>query len=207
MGLGLFIDRPLGYAKEVGEPDLTPLLAHEAFSPSIARRRWQEFKKLCTELAIPYDQSLDELFTNGPWPAGLPHAELAECPRPTVALCDVRKVADDFTILRTRPIGLLRMLGYFEFIQQLRERHRLGFLDEGKAPRLCVQAFDEANRPGLFLFDEQLRRRVEIVVDSSQGYRTRAGVELPKAGLRVVKVWEDTDDPGVLASVLLEPEA
>ena len=177
MGLGLFIDRPLGYAKEVGEPDLTPLLAHEGFSPSLARRRWHELKKLCADLAIPFDPALDDLFANGPWPAGLAHAELAECPRPTAALCDVRKVADDFVILRTRPIGLLRMLGYFDLA-----------LPDGKTPRLCVQAVDEAKQPKLVLFDEQLRQRVELIVDVSEGYRTRAGVELPRAGLRAAKI-------------------
>src|SRR5262249_10233631 len=35
LGIGLFIDRPFGYGKAVGEPDYTPLLAHEAFSASI----------------------------------------------------------------------------------------------------------------------------------------------------------------------------
>ena len=45
--MGVFIDRPLGYGKETGEPDLTPLLAHEAFSPSIAPRRQQELQNLC----------------------------------------------------------------------------------------------------------------------------------------------------------------
>ena len=53
MGLGLFIDRPLGYGKEIGAPDLTPLLAHEAFSPSLARQRQRELKKLCAGLGNP----------------------------------------------------------------------------------------------------------------------------------------------------------
>jgi len=112
MGLGLFIDRPLGYGKAIGEPDLTPLLAHEAFSPSLARRRWGELKKLCAELGIACDaEKLDSLFENGRWPAGLPHMELAECPRPTAALADVRKVANDFVILRTLPRGLALVVG------------------------------------------------------------------------------------------------
>src|SRR5262249_47309031 len=38
LGAALFIDRPFGWGKAVGEPDLTPLLAHLAYSPSIARR-------------------------------------------------------------------------------------------------------------------------------------------------------------------------
>ncbi|MBI3823586.1 MAG: hypothetical protein HY289_13030 [Planctomycetes bacterium] len=176
MGLGLFIDRPLGYAKAIGEPDLTPMLAHEAFSPSIARQRWQELKKLCAELAIPCDaERLDLLFEHGPWPTGLPHAEVRECPRPTAALCDVRKVADDFVILRTMPVGLRDMLDQFDL------RERLPFPDV----RLCTPEFDKAGQPVLVLYDTKLRQRVEIEVDASQGYACRAGVELPKPGLRV----------------------
>jgi hypothetical protein len=199
MGLGLFIDRPLGYAKQLGEPDLTPILAHEAFSPSLARRRWGELKKLCTELAIDVDANkLDAHFANSVWLAGLPHSELAECPRPVAALGDVRKVADDFVILRTRPVGLAQMLGHFNFVRTLRERYRIDFGNQSQTPRLCVQARGAARLSVLALYDEQLRRRVELGVDVAQGFITRAGVELPRAGLRVVAVWEDTNDPAVL---------
>jgi hypothetical protein len=48
------------------------------------------------------------------------------------------------------------------------------------------------------LYDDQLRRRVEIQVDVSKGYGCRAGVEYPRAGLRVTAVWEDTELPGEL---------
>lgn len=197
MGMGLFIDRPLGYGKEVAEPDLTPLLAHEAFSPSLARRRWRELKQFCAELEISIDAaSLDESFENGPWPAGLASAELAEAPRPVAALADVRKVAGDFVILRTLPVGLGELLRLFDW-RQLTERFRLRFLAEGP-PRLFVQAIDHAGGSVLTLFDGELRRRVELHVDARQGFQRRAGVEWPRAGLQVVAVWEDTDDPAVL---------
>jgi hypothetical protein len=180
MGLGLFIDRPLGYGKEIGEPDQTPLLAHEAFSPSLARGRWQELKSLCTELNIAIDtDQLDALFADGPWPDGLPHAELGECPRPTAALADVRKVADDFVILRTLPGGLARMLDLFDW-QPLQEQNASGFPLDGTA-RLCVQTKDGV----IAIFDEQFRRRIELRIDASQGFATRAGVEWPRAGLSV----------------------
>lgn len=181
MGLGLFIDRPLGYAKQIGEPDVTPMLAHEAFSPSIARRRWAELKSLCAELNVPVDAAkLDPLFENGPWPTGLPHAAVADCPRPVAALSDVRKVAGDFAILRTLPGGLERMLRW------------IGQGDILPKPRLCVPARDAQGRPVIALYDPELRRRVELAVDVSQGYVTRAGVELPRAGVRVMA--NDTAD-------------
>ena len=199
MGLGLFIDRPLGYAKQVGEPDLTPILAHEAFSPSIARRRWGELKRMCAELGIDFDASrLDALFESGDWPPGLPHADVAECPRPTAALADVRKVAADFVILRTKPVGLGQMIGNFNLMRTLCEHYRIDFGNNSQTPRLCVQAYDDARQPVLALYDEHLRRRVELRVDASQGYVRRGGVELPRAGLCVVAVWEDTEHPLML---------
>jgi hypothetical protein len=207
LGLGLFIDRPLGYPKAPAEPDLTPMLAHEAFSPSIARRRWHAILQLCDELGLAVDRTaIEPLFEQEPGPTGLPHARIADCPRPVAALSDVRKVADDFVIVRTKAAGLvLGMLAKFKLVQTLRQRYRMRFLDEIADLRLCVQGSDEANQPALLLYDEQLRKRVEIRVDASQGYVTRGGVELPRAGLCVVAVWEDTDDPAVLRRREIDP--
>ncbi|HZZ77228.1 MAG TPA: hypothetical protein VFE62_01840 [Gemmataceae bacterium] len=172
MGMGLFIDRPLGYAKQVGEPDLTPLLAHEAFSASIARRRWADLKELCADWNIAVDTAkLDAPFERGPWPDGLPHTVVAECPRPVAALCDVRKVANDFVILCTKPGGLRRMLDL------------VGWPKDAELPRLCAPSRDGA----IALYDERLRRIAELRVDASQGYITRAGVELPRAGVRITR--------------------
>jgi hypothetical protein len=197
MGTGLFVDRPLGYAKPPAEPDLTPLLAHEAFSPLLARRRWQELQRLCAELCLSFDQAcLQSHFQQGAWPAGLPHAELAKCPRPAAALTDVRQVADDFVVLRTLPGGAAEFMQLFDW-RALREKFSLRFLDAGTV-RLCVQALTEAQQSVLALYDPLLRRRLEMTVDVSQGYASRAGVEMPRAGLRVLTVWEDTDDPTLL---------
>jgi hypothetical protein len=175
MGLGVFIDRPLGYAKAVAEPDLTPLLAHEAFSPSLARRRWQEVKALCQTLAIAFDATqLDECFANGVWPAGLAHTVLANCPRPTAALADVRQVAEDFVILRTLPGGLRVVLDFLAAV------HALPAPTDWRC-RLCVQVVDGESGMRLALYDERLERRWEIACSGSAGYITRAGVELPRS--------------------------
>lgn len=198
LGLGIFIDRPLGYAKAPAEADLTPMLAHEAFSPSLARRRWQELVRLSSELGLTIDRTtLDPLFENGPWPAGLAHAQLAECPRPVAALTDVRKVADDFVILRTLPHGLAEFLYYCDW-RPLLERYRLRFLSERQV-RLCVQALDDKKEPVLAVYDALLRRRLELSVDAREGYASRAGIAWPRAGLRVLSVWEDTDEERALA--------
>ncbi len=195
MGLGVFIDRPFGYAKATAEPDLTLLLAHEAFSPALARRRWQELKKLGAELNISCGVAIFEAhFANGPWPSGLSHSELAECPRLIAALSDVRKVASDFIILRTLPAGLRSLR---DWLLPLHERYRLDFLANDRC-RLGVQAIDEFGKARLVIYDDRFRPRVELQVDASQGFVTRAGMEFPRAGLHVKRVWADTDGTDVL---------
>ena len=154
-GIGIFIDRPFGYAKAPARADQTPLLAYEAFSPSIARR-WQDLLRLCDELRVPMDRdALQVLFENGPWPTGLPHGEVAECPRPTAALCDVRKVADDFVIVLSARFGLIALCNRFALVQTLQGRFRLAFLQEREI-RLLVQVADGVNPPALALYDDRL---------------------------------------------------
>jgi hypothetical protein len=189
LGLGVFIDRPLGYAKAVGEPDQTPLFAYHAFSPSLARRRWQELARLGEALQLTIPARTEFV------PEGLPHTQIADCPRPVAAVSDVRRVADDFIILRMLSGGWGALRAIFDW-HALSQRYRLGgFMHE---VRWCVQALDEEHRPVLALFDKAGRRRLEMRVDASQGYRTRAGVEYPVAGLEILTVWEDTDNPKIL---------
>ncbi len=185
LGLGVFIDRPLGYAKATGETDQTPLLAHEAFSPSIARRRAKALRDLCDELEltveVPGGLEVEQI--------GIPHRDLAECPRPAAALADVRKVADDFVIVRTLPGGLTVFTEQIDW-QPLLERYRLAFLRTGII-RFVLQTRDMKGAAFLAVYDGRLRRRLELRVDDSRGFSIRAGVELPMAGLRVVRLWED----------------
>src|SRR5262249_26917008 len=172
LGIGLFIDRPLGYGKAVGEPDYTPLLAHEAFSISIARKRVMELAVIARELAldVPADlfDSVDHALQTMPV-RGLPAARLAEPGRPTAALADVRRVADDFVIIRTMPGGLREMLGYFDF----------GTLLQRVGPLRVVAMVQSPRGPVLGLFDDDYQLRMEAVVDESAGFVRRAGIELP----------------------------
>jgi hypothetical protein len=193
LGMGVFIDRPLGYAKAVAEPDQTPLLAHEAFSPPLARRRWQELQQICLGLNLAADEKLIEQHSAL---GGLPHIMLADCPRPVAALTDLRRVADDFVILRTLARGLDELMRLFAW-RTLATHFRLTFLDRHEV-RWCVQALDDERRPVLAIFDAAGRRRLDMRIDASQGYASRAGMEFPSAGLEVITVWEDTDDPAAL---------
>ena len=41
----------------------------------------------------------------------------------------------------------------------------------------------------LVVYDAALRRRMELAVDTSQGYQSRRGAEYPVGGLQVLRVW------------------
>jgi hypothetical protein len=196
LGVGLFIDRPLGYGKAVGEPDLTPMLAHQAFSLSIARRRVQELKQFAEELSLElpgdhFEAVAHELDRDAV--RGVPAALLAEPGRPTAALTDVRRVAPDFMIVRTMPGGLGEFLSYFDWTPR-RAVADLPFLRENRRPRV-VAVVQTPRGPVLGFFDDDYRCRLEATVDASAGFVRRAGIELPTKGLRIVAI-DDRDVSG-----------
>ena len=41
----------------------------------------------------------------------------------------------------------------------------------------------------LAIYDSNRVKRLQLSIDSSQGYQCRAGLELPRAGLRLVRAW------------------
>jgi hypothetical protein len=191
LGTAVFIDRPLGYAKLPGEPDQTPLLAHEAYSPRLAQRRLHELAQLATELGIAAPPAAE-----APRVAGLPHTILATPARPTAALADVRRVADDFVIVRTLSGGLADLWSAFDFES----------LCGTTRPRLAVQV-GTGGGATLTFHDGDLRPYLEVVPDLSKGYARRAGLEFPAAGLKVLAQWRDgrrveSDDLNV---AVLEP--
>jgi hypothetical protein len=187
LGTGLFIDRPLGYGKEPGEPDYTPQLAHKAFSRSIARQRLKELAALATELHLdlPADlfPSLERVLEDMPV-RGVHSDRLAEPLRPAVALADVRRVAEDFVIVRTIPGGLREFLSYFDS-DALPER-----------PGVVVM-IQSPRGPVLGFFDDDYQVVLEAQVDHSTGFVRRAGVELPVAGLRIVGPGQATVGQGI----------
>jgi hypothetical protein len=168
LGLGVFIDRPLGYAKPPGEPDQTPLLAHEAYSYQLAQRRLPTLESLARELGAVLPAAAGQK----PAITGLSHTLLAEPARPIACLADVRRVADDFIIVRTLPGGVRLLTQLFDV--------RLPEL-----PRLVVQVAG-ADGPVCICFDDALNPVRQFVSDLSNGHDHRAGVEFPSAGLRLV---------------------
>jgi hypothetical protein len=162
LGVALFLDRPLGLAKMPGEPDRTVLLSHRAFSRSLARRRL----RLLVE-SEPLEAALESLEVSG-----VPLSRIAARPRPgAVSLADARQVAEDFVVMRTTQAtveDLLRQYNFGEFDELKRERGLL-----------IVPCTDGV----LTIFDAQMQPRLTLTPDASQGYRTRAGCEMLRAGL------------------------
>lgn len=196
LGLAVFIDRPLGYAKAPAEPDQTPLLAHEAYSRSIALRRLDALGKLLEAVGVSVAPGLlldlkNNVRSTSPV-AGLEATLIASPGRPVAALADMRRVADDFVIVRTLPGGLGALWRLFDFAPLLR-RYRLPFDESGRGVRLLVQIASEGG-PILTVYDEQLRPRLALRVNAEQGYAHRAGDEYPLAGLRVLTIWEDGEN-------------
>lgn len=187
LGMAVFVERPLGWAKEVGEPDLTPLLAHEAFSPSIAQRRLGELVKLAEALHLNnVPQNLARLHENAPV-AGLPARAVAPPPRPILALADARRVADDFVILRTLPRGLRDLYASLDF-EPIRAVTGFPEIDQ----RMVVaRVASDGMEPVLAWYDGAYRKRLEMTVDASRGFSCRRGVEMPVAELRVERVWDE----------------
>ena len=179
LGMANFIDRPFGWGKAVGEPDQTPLLVHEAFSPSIARRRAAELRRLAGELDLPEvnwdDMPIDDKS------AGLPIAEVAEPDRPVASLADARRVADDFLALRT--FGHRKLFASTSGLDFSGLEERLRFQEWPRALIVRIKQGPDANV--LAIFDAVYRKRAELIEDLSQGFVRARGTELPKAGFRV----------------------
>ncbi len=181
LGLGVFLDRPLGVGKTAAEPDSTLLLAAEAFSISIARQR---LLALASDLDIPpEDAVVQRLLARAPLP-GLPLDSIGSTVRPgTVSLADARRASADFVFLRSTPSSVKALLAQFDFTP-LAQRFSIEDLLSGTD----VLIARSATSGGLMIYDAQLRPRLELEVAAEAGFRSRAGQEYPVGGLRVRRV-------------------
>ena len=188
--MAIFLDRPFGVFKAPGEPDRTLLLSYEAWSRSIAEQRLDlAFNEpplfLTTENLESYREALRRLEV-----PGVPLKTSATYQRPgAVALADAAKVANDFVLLRTTRQTVQAFLELFDFTG-LGKQFDLNYLDPAKKLLIVsTAATGEAVKGVLLVYDDQMRR-LELQVDPSQGYRSRAGLEYPRAGLKVLRIWE-----------------
>src|SRR5262249_40272359 len=115
--------------------------------------------------------------------AGLPLDAIGPAVKPaTVSLADARRASPDFVFLHTTRSSICALLAPFDF-DALRARLGLAFLGWPVLARA-------ADGPGLVVYDEALRPRLELAPQLEDGYVCRAGEEYPAAGLQVVRVWE-----------------
>jgi hypothetical protein len=192
LGMAIFLDRPFGSFKAATEPDRTLLLSYETFSRSMAERRLQEMAKdpalnLSAEIFESYRHNLFA----APPVQGLPITRARREQRPgAVALHDAARVADDFLVLRTTRQTVQAFLQQFD-IAALAERCSVDYFDAQKRVWIVTAASTRSGPEGILdVYDERLRQRLELQVDPSRGYRSRAGQEYPVVGLRVLRAWE-----------------
>ncbi len=187
MGLGLFLDRPLGVGKSVGEPDATLLLSAEAFSATTARQR---LHALATEIEVSAQNELYlRLLARPPIP-GVPLESIGEALRPgIVSLLDARLAAADFVFLRSTPSSIRALFEQFDFTP-LAARFRLDDVLRSESLLLARSPTSD----GLRLYDRLLRVRMELEVAVENGFASRGGQEFPVLGLRVLSVAETAAD-------------
>jgi hypothetical protein len=203
LGTAIFIDRPLGFGKAPLEPDQTPLIAHEAYSHAITCRRMDALAELAQEMrvALPEEwqrwrETLDQV------PAmviGTPIDQCTSLGRPVAALADARRVSEDFVVVRTLPGSVRQLRQLFDWDSLNRRFH----LDElWQSPRVqCLRVPSGGQGAVMAIFDgciwkyrqPDLARRILFESDPVRGFRSRGGVELPRAGLRI---WTVRDDDG-----------
>jgi len=193
LGMALFLDRPLGVFKSPGEIDQTPLLSYEAFSRTVAEKRVHfladKSNLLAPDRRIALEARLHDLKIKGFHP--LPEAEPA---RPgSVSISDARKASRDFVILRTTKNSTKSFMSCFQFERLPEQISRQTWL-KGIEILLVGKVSNDVPRI-LSIYDGKGIKRLELSIDISQGYQCRAGLELPRAGLRLVGAWGEDGRP------------
>ena len=195
LGTALYLDRPLGAFKAPGEPDQTILLSYIAFSRSIARQQLDLLGK-DPELLLPdelagFRHTLETLAVSG-----VSVADVPVTPRPGVAtLADAAGTAKDFIFVRT--ISLRAHVFFISFkFEPLFER--LG-LKEGCVTQCLILGRPDHETGEIVVTIWQtgtLHKRMELSMDPRDGYVFKRdilgeGVERPRKGLRVRRIWEE----------------
>lgn len=179
LGLALFLDRPFAPPRPPAAPDGTLLLTSLAFSRTVATQRLRQLEQW--GLLADGESRIQEL----PRISGLPLERIGGPARlGTVALTDAGRAARDFVFLRTTAGSIEQLLRQYDFTP-LACQGSLDFLRQHRA--LLARS---ATGPGVLVYDEQLRPRLELRVPDDAEYVSRAGQEYPRQGLRAVPVGE-----------------
>ncbi|MCI0639119.1 MAG: hypothetical protein L0Y72_28360 [Gemmataceae bacterium] len=193
LGQAIFVDRPLDWADDSPHVHSSKLVSHLCFSRSIAERRAHELRQFSDGLGFYISaekwQKLEELLREPI--AGVPVASVAQPPIPIIALSDARNVAADFIVERTYAADWL----FWSFASDdlcCRLHLDQGFWQPGLRDKVrATLRMPRDKRDSVIVsFDSKFRRRLELVPDFSQGFTLRHGTSLPRAGLRLLRGWE-----------------
>jgi hypothetical protein len=163
-------------------------VACEAFSRAVAVER---LHYLARDPGLPDGEALPR-WQEGLAVTGVSLEAVGGAERPgSVSLADARRASPDFVFLRTTPGSVAALLAQFDFTP-LARRFDLDYLTAGRRVVLARAAAG----PGLVVYDEAFRPRLELEVDARAGYDSRAGEESPAGGLLAVRVWEPAEGDG-----------
>jgi len=166
LGMALFIERPLAAVKAPGEPDLSPLLAHEAYCPSLAERALMELAREPLMGLSADDVAGCRAVLARPWPAGgIPASVLPTEPPRVVSLADATEAASDFVILRTLPASVRAFCDRPDVAALLQGR---GIHLAAKERWLIVANVTASGKPGVLIRDAHGKRVLQLEVDASQ---------------------------------------
>jgi hypothetical protein len=182
LGTALFLDRPLGVFKQPGEPDQTPLLSYLAYSCLVAEQRLHE---LATLGQIDEDRLAALLVQlRGDAVRGLSVSAIAADSRPgVVSLADARQVDPNCLLLRTTRSTAREFVEIFDWS----DIQKLGWvIPTPEEPLLLVRG---AQTGSFFIRAGDGTPSLELRIDPRPGYEVQDGVELPAAGLVVVRAW------------------
>jgi hypothetical protein len=189
LGMALFLDRPIGIAKEPLEPDRTLLLSYEAFSRQLAVKRLERLAQdsvlnLSPAHADKLRNSLREMVC-----VGVPVPVTIGKQRPVVSIQDALKVADDFLIVNTTRTTVRDFLEHYD-LARLKDYSDISFLESGRSS-IILGSTNERGESILHLYDDQASKRLELRVCAEEGYFTLSGADYPRGGLQALHVWED----------------
>ncbi len=174
LGAAVFLDRPFNSGKAPVEPDGTLLLASLAYSAALAGERLRSLARDLdvTEADVASLGSLDlpGLPVDG---AGPPLRQ------GTVSLADAARAGPDFVFRFTLP-GSIAALKAMLALASCEGREHLDGLTGALLLARAVRG------PGLVVYDEALRPRLELMPRLEQGYASRRGLEYPRGGFRVI---------------------
>jgi hypothetical protein len=197
LGLGVFLDRPLGIFKQPGEVDRTPLLSYEAVSRSIAQSRLAALNHggvLSPDLYHRAESQLQSLAI-----MGIPATELPDRERPGVpSLEEAGRSAADFTFLRitTSSWNALQNWAQLRHCFQTASSPRSASPRVFPSPHLVIRSPRQRLRrtppPLMTAFDEQMAPLWDLFLDRPDGgdvrYRESRGVEMPEGALRIAEL-------------------